>query len=348
MKRMSTWGAVVGACLLAMAAGPAIASESIPFLRPVPASLAPDVRQHLTDERAALSEVFRRLKSDVDTFKKACANVEDGTAADAKCASEDAGLEARRSEYIKHAKAYNTETTTALEARIASLTGAIHRDEQAIRNLRVGKSGAQFTDWVEISSDAQKERDEQFKEALHGAGEQILEAASANALEHGLDRVASLNPPKANRLISELRNAGVTDPYVEELLRSIASTPGKPQKVRSAQALIHRLEQMHHVWNLEDMSDTSDSAKWRAGAEVLGIFVDDPRMRLIGMLTLDTVRASFYSVHNNIVRQVALSQIEDLTRLTELQLQDLKILSAKLQNDVKALHDAKRELAQPQ
>ncbi len=329
-------------------AGISAASQPIPSLLQVPASFASPMRARLIGKRSVLSHSYDTLKTDVERFEAKCSRVAEDTTKDTQCKSEDKGLEERRADYISKGNAYNSEIRTALNDRVAALRAVVVRDQQAIRKLGIAKTIGQYDDWIELSSDAERERDEQFKEALHAAAEQVLEAASVHALEHGLDRVGSLNPPKANRLITQLRKAGVSDPHAEQLLRKIAYTPGKPDKARQAKELIRHLEQMKHLWSLEDLTDTSDSAKWKAGADILGIFIEDKRLRLVGMLTLDEVRAVFYSVNNNIVRQVALSGIESLTRLNELQLQDLKILSGKLESDVERLRQAKRERARVQ
>ena len=332
------------ACLLR--AGAAVAQDDqIPSLVQVPMSLPSDVRAHLSDTRSGLSGTYDALNTDVNAFEATCGHVAAGSPEDVKCQAPYTALEARRSDYISKATAYNTEVRTDLEARVAALHAVIKRDQQAIRNLGVAKTAGEYDSWVDLSSDAEKERDEQCKEALREAGKDVLEAAVMNALEHGLDKIGSLNPPKANALITRLRNAGISNTYIETMLRKIAYTPGKPDKMRDAKELIHYLEQSKDVWNLDDLTNASDSKKWEAGADVLGLFVQDKRLELIGKLTLQEVRVSFYSVNNNIVRRLAIDEVDDLTRLNELQLQDLKILSAKLESDVKTLRQAKSDLA---
>jgi hypothetical protein len=336
------------ACMCLLVAGAAAADEPIPSLRSVPASLAADARARLAGERSKLSDAFDALNQDVGRFEARCRGVATGTPDDAQCQTDDTTLEGRRSEYISEANAYNSEVLAALNARVDTLAQAIKHDQQAIRNLGAGRNAGEYDDWVGMSADAEKERDEQCKEALREAGKEVLEAAFKNALEHGLDKIGSFNPPKANALITRMRNAGFHSPFIEAQLRKVAYTAGKPEMREDAKALIEMLEKSKDAWDLDDLTDASDSKKWEAGASVLGLFVEDKRLELIGKLTLQEVRASFYSVNNNIVRRLAMSEVDDLTRLNEMQLQNLKILSAKLTSDVKLLRQARSDLADEQ
>lgn len=338
---------LAGFCLLA--AGAAAADEApLPLLLPVPKSVDAGVRAQLATQRSLLSETYVRLKADADKLEARCTGVAEGTPKDLSCQAEAAPLEARRSDFASGANAYNSEVLAALNARVDQLTLTIRKDQGAIVNLGAGKNAGDYDDWVEMSADAEKERDEQCKEALREAGKAIVEAAGRKALDYGIQKIGSLNPPKANAVITKLRNAHINSPYIESRLRAIAYTAGKPEQAKDAKEIIDYLQKSSDVWKLDDLTDASDSKKWEAGATVLGLFVEDKRLELIGKLTLQEVRASFYSVNNNIVRQLAIGEVEDLTRLDELKLLDLKVLSAKLTNDVKAKRLAKSELADDQ
>lgn len=316
----------------------------IPGLLPPPSCSkedSPRLAQTQRDLQSRQDEVVQNGKD----FMRDCTGVAEGSEQDARCQRRQDALEPPKQEYTRKAHAYNSDVLRMLRGCVDRLAAAVARDQHAVRNLGVDKTAQQFAEWVDWASSATQERDEQWREALKESAQTILESSVEAATDHVLDAAGSLNPPTANRLITQLRKAGVGDTLLFDAIRTVAYTPNKPEKARAAKKIIERLSQLKTIWDLKDLALDTESAKWKAGADVISLFVIDRRLQLIGNLALQDVRFAFYSVNANIVRQISLSQIERLSNLTEVQLQDLKLLSRRMVSDVQELRAAKKELA---
>jgi hypothetical protein len=313
-------------------------------LLPVP-SCSPEQSSRLQPKWNNLQSTASALVDKGETFNRDCNRVEEGSAEDTACKQRSDALETERQDYNGKANGYNSDVVAVLHGCVDDLTALVARDQQAIRNLGIDRTAQQFEQWVDWASSATEERDEQWREALQESAKAIVEAAIKSATDHTLDAVGSLNPPTANRLITQLRSAGVSDPLLFDAIRTVAYTPDKPGKARAAKKIIENLWRMKELWDLKDLTSSTESSKWKAGAAVIGLFVVDPRFQLLGKLTLQDVRFAFYSVNANVATRISLSEIERLSDLTELQLQNLKSLSRQLQGDVQRLRATKQELA---
>lgn len=314
-------------------------------LLPVP-SCSPEQGSRLQPRWNNLQAAASTLAEKGEAFKRDCNRVEEGSAEDAACKQRSDALEEERQDYNEKASGYNSDVVTALQGCVDDLTALVARDQQAIRNLGIDRTAQQFEQWVDWASSATEERGEQWREALQESAQAVMEAAIKSAGDHIMDAVGSLNPPTANRLITQLRGAGVSDPLLFDAIRTVAYTPDKPAKARAAKKIIENLWRLKEIWDLKDLSSGTESSKWKAGSAVIGLFVVDPRLQLLGKLTLQDVRFAFYSVNANVVTRISLSEIERLSDLTDLQLQNLKSLSRRLQEDVQRLRAAKQELAE--
>lgn len=316
----------------------------IPGLLPAPSCSkvdSPLLAQTQSDLQSRQDEVVRNGKD----FMRDCTSVVAGSAQDVECQRRHDALEPPKQEYTRKANAYNSDVLRVLRGCVNRLTAAVARDQHAVRNLGVDKTAEQVDEWVDWASSAIRERNEQWQEGLKESAQAILEDNLQAASDHVLDAVGSLNPPTANRLISRLRNAGVGDTLLFDAIRTVAYTPNKPEKARAAKEIIERLSQLKTVWDLEDLDLSTESAKWKAGADVISLFVIDRRLQLIGNLALQDLRFAFYSVSANVQNRISLSQIERLSTLTAVQLQALKVLSRRMVSDVQELRAAKKELA---
>ena len=92
------------------------------------------------------------------------------------------------------------------------------------------------------------------------------------------------------------------------------------------------------------MTLDSESAKWKAGSAILGLFVPDARVQLLGKLTLQEVRIVFYTSYANVARRISLAQIDQLTNLSENQLIALKVLGGRIEADVRRLNLTQTDL----
>lgn len=340
---LGMWRTSAAALLVASTSSAAIPQNTTPVV--LPSSLSANVRAPLASERESIRLAALSLQADQTQFGSRCGTVETGSAADARCKADAAILGRRRSDYFARVTRFNNSVRAALTAQIAALRAVIQSDQQAIRSLRIGKNVSQFDDWIYLSQYAAAERDRQVKEALRDAANTVVNSAANAALGKLIDGVGSLNPPLFYRLRTQLRGAGIVSEPIENLLKQIAFTPGKPEKARQAKELIGLLKKERSIWNLSDMTMDGDSAKWKAGSTILGLFVKDPKLALIGKLTLQEVRIVFHTVNANIDRRVALYQIEQLSALADSQLLSLKALSNQLSGDVSKLRAAKADLA---
>src|SRR5208282_6776409 len=123
---------------------------------------------------------------------------------------------------------------SAVEAHIAELRGTVRDDEAAIQRLGFAKRAQDFDDWDKLAEDAQREYERETRDAL-------TDLAMAG-LKRGITTVGSLNPPTANHIVSELKAAGVGDPFLLEAIQRLGSVSGKPGVARTANEALDRVK----------------------------------------------------------------------------------------------------------
>jgi hypothetical protein len=335
---------VIAAMLAASA--PALFAQ-MRTLRPLPNNVASEDRAHLDLEHSMLLGKAGSLCATRAVFNSQCdGSITADSPTSHNCQISYSEIKQSLGVYNEAADKYNDEVVAKLRQRVLTLSEAVRRDQQAIRNLGLHRDAAEFDAWSLWLSAADKQRQEQAEAAFRDAATSAATNGIQEAIRSGAYKAAALNPKVAAELIARLQAAGVEDPFLLGAISKFAAAKGKQQTAEAGLDLLERVSKAKAVWDLHDLGPDRESATWRVGADLLEIFVPDPKLRLIGTLTLDEVRVTFYTV-NEAAFDVPVFQAEvnSLAKLTEQRLRNLRVLSTRLQADVRAKSDASKELA---
>lgn len=317
------------------------------LLRPIPDSIAAADKSELSAERSRLIEEASTLCSTYANLKSRCeTTTEAGSTLPADCAQSLADFRTSLSSHNAAATQYNDAVVAALRQRIKVLSAAVRQDQQAIRNLGIHRDAAEFDAWSLWLTAADEERQRQAEEAFREAAKDAVMSKIEQAFRIGVDKAAALDPQSAQNLIDRLRGAGVGDPYFLEAIEKFGAVTNKQEKAKAGMELLEQLKKAKTIWDLHDLGPDQESATWKVGAALLELFIPDPELQLIGKLTLDEVRATFYTVNEAAFDfPVFLSQINRLQQLTDQHLNILRMLSARLQADVQEKVRTAKDLA---
>ena len=328
------------AALMTMLGSPLLAEMRM--LRPLPNTLESKDRMELESMHAKAVAQGRTLCNAYSRFRTQC----DGKADSTACRASFSDINEKLGHYNEEAEKYNGAVVAKLRQRVEGLAKVVQRDQQAIRSLGIHHDSEEFESWSKWLEDADAERMEQVDAAFRDAAMSAASSRIKAALRAGALKTAALDPKTAERLIGRLKGAGVGDPYFFEAIRKVASTGGKQETAEAGMKVLDRLGKAKSIWDLHDMGPNKESATWKAGSELLGLFIPDPELELVGKLTLDEVRATFYTVNEAAIDVPVLSaRVRQLGTLTEMHLLALRTLSARLQADVQKKAPAAKELA---
>ena len=222
----------------------------------------------------------------------------------------------------------------------------LHAYAQALRNLGVGKHAeniaADMQEWVRLSREAQKYFHEQASEALYEAGIAIFREGLAKGIRK---YYGSLNPPKANAMITKLKSLGVED-WVPtgvhqaffRIVRDIAAHPGKPIESHKVKELIEGADKVRRAFKASHASQEGEVAE--ALIHTLSIGLSDPKLEILAAEFRVTISALYRNAALNATRY----QIERLNSLSEADLKTLKGHAAKMNAIGQDLHLDQEEL----
>ena len=203
-----------------------------------------------------------------------------------------------------------------------SLQLKIDRDKAAIQSLGFGQRSADIEGWALLAGDARKK-------FMRDTFDMLLASANASVAAGG-----SLSPPSANTAISELRAAHIDFGPLNDAIRRLAATPGKPAR---AKEIIDFLDALQRAKDSPGVARTivegkDSQAVLEVLSKVLGWAKIDPKLSLLAA----DLQFTTSSIYNNVARRVSRDQVDKLTTLNEKDLQNLKRLSIQLTTDVRS------------
>lgn len=222
----------------------------------------------------------------------------------------------------------------AVREKIAEHDRKIERDMQAIRNLGFARRAEDYEAWVGLSRSAQIKFEEQlldiiadwaFDKLKDGFFEKIksFDAAQGVKLVHILESRSYL--PKSAGLIERIK---------------IMSRRGNAAGLaEDAKIIVQYLEDL----SAADADEIGKKQTLEFVADVLELFVNDPRLKLL----VAEFKVAEAAVFNNATRRVALHEVERLTNMTAGQLKALKSVQTVLIKHVKERRELKRLLTEP-
>jgi len=321
--------------------GAPLLSAQMLTLRPVPRSIDSRSREQLNMDRSKIVDQGRALCSDYATFKLQCKTQETPG-----CPKSYSDINDSLQLYNNAADQYNDDVASKLQQRIDEQAKKVKKDEVAIRMLGLHRDAEEFASWSDWLQAANNERIQQVDAAFRDAAKSAVTALISKAIGAGAYKAAALNPTVAAGLIARLEAAGVEDPVLLGAIHRFAAIQGKRQAADASLALLEQLGKAKTLWDLRDMGPDKESVTWQVGGTLLEIFIPDPTTRLIGKLTLDEVRATFYVVNESAIDFPVFNyEMENLENLTEMHLLALRTLSVGIQADVLAKSQASKELA---
>jgi hypothetical protein len=305
----------------------------------VPDCLPQTIRVQLLEERSGLVEQFKGYNNKVDEFRGKCSLVHEGTDRYYRCLSQQNYLQKRQGELVEINYAFKHKVDLAvaamrapLQQHIEKLRDQIHSDETAIRRLGFQKRAEEFDDWIKLAETAQKEYERETRDALID----LAIDKGLEGLKQGITTIGSLNPPKANKCISQLKALGVGDPYLFGAIRRLALVRGKPARARAINNFLDRVKDAVEAARIE-----KSEGKLDAFTELLGELVTDRQLSLL----LIEIKFATAALYNNVAQRVSQHELMRLTALNEQELKALQKLSELLEKDVRQLNNAKQELA---
>lgn len=217
--------------------------------------------------------------------------------------------------------------------KIAVLDEKIERDLQAVRNLGLNRNAKDYHAWARLSYFEQRKFEEEANEALGDVASDLVKSALLDKLKtfdrakaaKWVERIESLNlNPKPTALLEKLRAFG----------QGTAMQLGGDADLLVKE--IEAFQKMHE--GHEKKKETL-----RVVAELLEIFVDDPKLKIL----LAEAKVSAAAVFNNATRRVAIHEVERLTTMTEAQLRALAALQRVLTKHVKERNELTAILQEP-
>jgi hypothetical protein len=216
--------------------------------------------------------------------------------------------------------------------QVTALELQIERDQAAIRSLGFSQQASDIEQWMQLSEQARTK----FMSTA-------LDMLVANAIE-GVKAGGSLNPPSANIAISKLRAVGIDSVTLNDAIRRVGSTPGKPPAAKDILFILNSLQKLKDSYEISKTKRSDLNSILEALSTVLGWVETDSQL---GYMATD-LQFTTSSVYNNLTRRVSLEQINKLTSLAEKDLQSLKLLSEQLRTDVRKQNAARASLAECQ
>jgi hypothetical protein len=219
---------------------------------------------------------------------------------------------------------------SSTKQNVQTLQVQIKRDQEAIRRLGFGQMVQGIQDWQDLAKDARAGFESDALDML---------LASAKGANTG---IGSLNPPRANAIVSQLRAAGIDSEPLYQAIRNLAVTPGKAAKARYLNNVINGISNVKNGITLNQNLGKGDiESQLEVLSAVLGML--ETNVELAYLAT--DLKFTTSSIYNNATRRLASGGIEKLSSLTEKDLQSLKNLSDVLRTHVSQLGEMQRRLA---
>jgi hypothetical protein len=183
---------------------------------------------------------------------------------------------------------------SSTKQNVETLQAQVKRDQEAIQRLGFGQIGQSVQDWQDLAKDARASFESDALDML------LASIKSANT------GIGSLNPPRANAIVSQLRAAGIDSEPLNQAIRSLASTPGKAGKARYLNDVINGISNVKSGITVKQNLGKSDL---ESQLEVLST--------LVGMLETNSelaylatdLKFTTSSIYNNATRRLNLSDV---------------------------------------
>lgn len=326
--------AMVTLCAAAFMAGAVHAQAPVP--EAIPAVLPDPVKATLNTQRAGLDGQRMALAQKVAAHNARCRNVPpENTVLTADCAAAQQNLNSEIQAYRQAVASFNTALRAAINAQITELNRRIDLDITSIRRLGFDRRAQDFDEWVGLSEDAQRE----FENTVKGEVTTFLVDKAKGGI---LDAVKNLDKSKVNRWIGFLDKHEPRPVELIEILQRIAavSDSNRAKLADDAKALVSLIERFSKTLKIKDWAD--------AAPVMLEMVCDAFQGNVInahckGFRAVSKIAVA--SVYNNVSRQVAFSEIENLSRMTADQLRGLQRIQDVLTKHIKERKSLRESLA---
>lgn len=309
----------------------------VPELKPVPLDLPKDVHTALLKQAEELTAELGELARRNGELIKNCAAVDEGSVAAEKCRREQAALEDGRDHYVAATLRFNS--IVDAEVSINELKTRIARDQEAIRRLGFSSRAEDFQEWEKLADEARG----QFEEQALSSITDLLFAGAADANKAVIAGTGRLNTFSSQKLIGRLKEKGISDERVLNVIREIGAAKGKPARAKATKELIELVEKKGDLFNIsQQINDNPGDIKTAAEAAttILSWGLQGP---LAGVFASD-VQFMYASLYNNLTRRMSMENIARLTTLTEQQLKNLSVLTGVLKKHASELQAARENL----
>jgi len=284
----------------------------------------------LINRHAALAQERSALRVRTESHNSRCRAVEEGTPLYDECASTRGSLVAALNQHIQASNQYNEAVLAECSHRqegaskLSDLQQRFETDKRVINNFGFEQNVQDIQAWAEAGEEAQKKaRSDLVAFAVDG----ILDG-----LKVGIAATPALSQVLSDKLVAVFQTLGFTE---GDKAYIVASRIGGRISPQDAEMLANRIEQGKKAY--DRYSATRDLVGARRSLEIaqaltsLGA-VYSPKLVPLA-LELEAVSLTTYGAE----QVAAKHQIEKLTTMTELQLQDLATAAKKLKNDAAEL-----------
>jgi tetratricopeptide (TPR) repeat protein len=221
------------------------------------------------------------------------------------------------------------------QSRIQNLQERLARDMEAIRRLKFQKRAEDFEDWGKLAANQKNEL--QFA---------LVDQLADKSIEVAGDTIRagkSLNVVNIHEKVAQLRQAGVTDPFLIEALQKVASTPGKPEMAQHWLRILDRFKYLKDGiaagYKLRSSGGLTEPTL-EAIVRFLkyGLYNAPPLL-----LTVEGFEAIYLTGYTYTSHGVIKENVNRLTALSENDLYQLRSLCKRVEQDVKGLNSAKND-----
>jgi chemotaxis protein CheY-P-specific phosphatase CheC len=240
---------------------------------------------------------------------------------------------------------YNAHVVQAMRRHAEKMQPKVQSDMVAIKMLAFFKTATEFDNVMKMMKDVDEQRQKQVKEAFKEAGKTLAGEVLDKVVDVTGDKIRDLDPKAARQLIAKFKRAGADNPDLLEGIEALGDAKDKAAKVKAGKRLYEGLKKGKEIWDLHDIDDDNESELWKMGDELVENFVVDKRMKLVGKLTLNEVRATFYIFNETAIDMPIFTDwLDRFDHLTTSQFLALRSLSNLLHEHVKEKIAAQREL----
>lgn len=232
-------------------------------------------------------------------------------------------------------------TATKLEGSLDTLRKyqiKVEADEAAVRALGFERTAKEFEEWEKLSEEAR--RDFFLKFADVAIGHVLIGAKEATPV------VKSLNPWQSQKIIGKFKSAGIEDPKLFELIRSLAgkSARAKGNWIKEQQELLDGLKKIKDsFFTGVTVGLNREHLDYKLAAEALATalswLIQDPALELV-VLDFQLFAAYVYA-------STGVVQVDKLLAVADKNLATMRDLKLRMEEDWKALNAALATLPRP-